>query len=52
MSQMVGAALGGEHDEAAALDGALAGLHRDLFLEANPIPAKWLLCRWGASALG
>jgi 4-hydroxy-tetrahydrodipicolinate synthase len=52
MSQMVGAALAGAHEQAAALDGPLAGLHRDLFLEANPIPAKWLLLQMGRIGSG
>jgi 4-hydroxy-tetrahydrodipicolinate synthase len=52
MSQMVAAALGGEFGRAQALDAPLAGLHRDLFLEANPIPVKWLLAQMGLVAAG
>jgi 4-hydroxy-tetrahydrodipicolinate synthase len=52
MSQMVAAALAGAHDQARAVDGALAGLHRDLFLEANPIPVKWLLLQMGRIGSG
>ena len=53
MSQMVAAALAGEQEQARALDAPLAALHRDLFLEANPIPVKWLLGADGAHrALG
>ncbi len=52
MSQMVAAALAGAHDQAQALDSALAGLHRDLFLEANPIPVKWLLSQLGRIGSG
>ena len=29
-----------------------AALHRDLFLEANPIPAKWALARMGLIGRG
>jgi 4-hydroxy-tetrahydrodipicolinate synthase len=47
MSEMVAAALGGEGARAAQLDAPLAGLHRELFVEANPIPAKWLLAELG-----
>jgi 4-hydroxy-tetrahydrodipicolinate synthase len=47
MSQMVAAAAGGDRARAEALDAPLANLHRDLFLEANPIPAKWALERMG-----
>jgi 4-hydroxy-tetrahydrodipicolinate synthase len=52
MSQMVAAALKGDAGQALALDGPLAGLHRDLFLEANPIPAKWLLAQMGLAPAG
>src|SRR6188768_600268 len=47
MSQMIGAAIAGDAARAAELDGALAGLHQSLFLEANPIPVKWALERMG-----
>src|SRR5450432_2214333 len=52
MSQMVAAALAGAHDQAQAVDDALAGLHRDLFLEVNPIPVKWLLLQMGRIGSG
>jgi 4-hydroxy-tetrahydrodipicolinate synthase len=47
MSRMVAAAVNGDRSLAESLDAPLAGLHRDLFLEANPIPAKWALARMG-----
>jgi 4-hydroxy-tetrahydrodipicolinate synthase len=47
MSQMVAAAIKGDAARAAELDAPLAALHRDLFLEANPIPSKWALERMG-----
>jgi 4-hydroxy-tetrahydrodipicolinate synthase len=52
MSQMVAAALAGDFERAQALDTPLAGLHRDLFLEANPIPVKWLLMQMGLVPAG
>lgn len=52
MSQMVAAALGGAHEQAQAADTPLALLHRDLFLEANPIPVKWLLLKMGRIGSG
>jgi 4-hydroxy-tetrahydrodipicolinate synthase len=52
MSDMVAAALAGDHARAQALDGPLAGLHRDLFVEANPIPVKWLLLEMGRIGSG
>jgi 4-hydroxy-tetrahydrodipicolinate synthase len=47
MADMMGAALKGDSALAERLDTPLAALHRDLFLEANPIPAKWALGRMG-----
>jgi 4-hydroxy-tetrahydrodipicolinate synthase len=44
-SDMVAAAMKGDAATAAQLDEPIAALHRDLFLEANPIPAKWALMR-------
>jgi 4-hydroxy-tetrahydrodipicolinate synthase len=32
---------------AADIDARLADLHRDLFIESNPIPVKWALERMG-----
>lgn len=43
MAQMVAAARCGDAAGAEAIDRRLASLHADLFLEANPIPVKWLL---------
>jgi 4-hydroxy-tetrahydrodipicolinate synthase len=47
MSEMLAAARSGDAARAAELDAALSGLHRDLFVEANPIPVKWLLQQLG-----
>jgi 4-hydroxy-tetrahydrodipicolinate synthase len=52
MSDMVTAAIAGDRVRADALDAPLAVLHRDLFLEANPIPAKWALERMGLIQCG
>lgn len=41
------AARAGKLDEAAAIDENLADLHRDLFIESNPIPVKWALHAMG-----
>jgi 4-hydroxy-tetrahydrodipicolinate synthase len=43
MSDMVAAALAGDLTRAEQRDAPLAGLHRELFVEANPIPVKWAL---------
>lgn len=47
MHAMCSAAIAGDADKAAALDVALAGLHRELFVESNPIPTKWALAEMG-----
>jgi 4-hydroxy-tetrahydrodipicolinate synthase len=47
MSQMLVTARRGDAARAAELDAPLSALHRDLFVEANPIPVKWLLAQLG-----
>ncbi len=47
MHDMVAAALAGDAERARAIDATIADLHRDLFLEANPIPVKWALAEMG-----
>jgi 4-hydroxy-tetrahydrodipicolinate synthase len=47
MKAMVTAALAGDAATAGRLDAALAPLHRELFVEANPIPVKWVLQQMG-----
>jgi 4-hydroxy-tetrahydrodipicolinate synthase len=47
VAAMVSAAARGDREAAARLDAPLAALHRDLFLEANPIPVKWALAQAG-----
>ena len=47
MHEMVAAALKGDRKNAEAIDSQLADLHRNLFLEANPIPVKWALAEMG-----
>ena len=47
VSNMVAAAMRADAAAAERLDGPIAALHRDLFLEANPIPVKWALARMG-----
>jgi 4-hydroxy-tetrahydrodipicolinate synthase len=52
MSDMLAAALRGDAARAAQLDAPLGALHRELFVEANPIPAKWLLMQMGLIGAG
>jgi 4-hydroxy-tetrahydrodipicolinate synthase len=47
MHDAIAAAQAGKADEARSIDATLRGLHRTLFLESNPIPAKWALARMG-----
>jgi len=47
MSRMIQAALAGDATRAQAIDATLQRLHRDLFIESNPIPTKWALRRMG-----
>ena len=41
------AALEGDVAAARAIDGELQPLHKDLFVEANPIAVKWAVARMG-----
>ncbi len=47
MSELCRLAIAGERNAAKALDAKLLGLHQSLFLESNPIPAKWAAQRLG-----
>lgn len=47
MALMIRAARAGDSATAKNVDSTLQPLHRDLFIESNPIPAKWALLRLG-----
>ncbi len=47
MHEMCMRALAGDRAGAEAIDRRLQPLHRDLFVESNPIPVKWALHRMG-----
>tara|TARA_Y100001936_G_scaffold61929_1_gene60941 strand:+ start:644 stop:1516 length:873 start_codon:yes stop_codon:yes gene_type:complete len=47
MHLMCKAAIEGDRELASKYDKKIIGLHRDLFLESNPIPAKWALYKMG-----
>jgi 4-hydroxy-tetrahydrodipicolinate synthase len=47
MHEMCAAALNGEGVRAREINARLLGLHRQLFVEANPIPVKWAVARMG-----
>jgi len=46
------AAIAGRKAEAEAIDATLAGLHKALFVESNPIPVKWALYEMGLIPAG
>lgn len=47
MADLCNAALNGEAELARAINDKLMSLHKNLFLEANPIPVKWALHEMG-----
>ena len=47
MAEMCAAALAGDVAKARAINNRLLPLHRELFVEANPIPIKWALAEMG-----
>jgi len=52
MHELCAAGLAGRHDEARGIDERLVPLHRALFVESNPIPAKWAVHRLGLIGTG
>lgn len=52
MHDMCAAAIAGERSAAEAIDAKLQGLHKELFIESNPIPAKWAVQQMGLIARG
>ena len=52
MAKMCSLALAGELDRAAAINEELIPLHRELFVQGNPVPVKWALQRMGMISSG
>lgn len=52
MHEMCAVALRGDRAAAEAINNRLALLHKNLFLESNPIPVKWALTEMGMIAPG
>lgn len=50
MAKLCHFAMAGDATSATATDAPLRALHHDLFIEANPIPAKWALKKMGLIA--
>jgi len=47
MARVCEFALAGDAENARDVDSALKLLHRELFIEANPVPVKWALWQMG-----
>ncbi len=47
MHELCRLALSGDNEKAMALDAQLQPLHQAMFVEANPIPVKWVLAQMG-----
>jgi 4-hydroxy-tetrahydrodipicolinate synthase len=47
MHEMITAARDGDRERASKINQRLTGLHKELFVEANPIPVKWALAQMG-----
>ena len=52
MHEMCELALKGDAEGASAIDAKLVGLHKQLFIESNPIPVKWALHKLGLIEAG
>jgi len=52
MADVIAAGLRGDHATAEKLDAPLEALHRDLFVEPNPIPVKWAVAHMGLMGEG
>ncbi len=52
MAAICDAALSGDAARARELDASINALHRDLFVESNPIPVKWALQQMGLIGSG
>ncbi|HEX6828847.1 MAG TPA: 4-hydroxy-tetrahydrodipicolinate synthase [Burkholderiales bacterium] len=52
MHEMCAAALAGDLARARDANNRLLPLHKDLFVEANPIPVKWAVARMGLAGAG
>ena len=52
MHEMCAAALNGDFERAETLNNKLMPLHKNLFVEANPIPVKWALHEMGLIPAG
>ena len=52
MHEMLMAAINGDAETAGKLDEKLMGLHKQLFIQSNPIPVKWAVAEMGLMGKG
>lgn len=50
--KMIMAAIDGNREAALTMDAKLTGLHKQLFIQSNPIPVKWAVARMGLMGSG
>jgi len=50
--EMIIAAMAGDKETALAIDTKLADLHKNLFIQSNPIPVKWAVAEMGLIGKG
>ena len=50
--EMIMAAMAGDKETALAIDTILADLHKNLFIQSNPIPVKWAVAEMGLIVKG
>ena len=50
--EMIKAAITGDKETALAIDEKLANLHKNLFIQSNPIPVKWAVAEMGLMRQG
>ena len=50
--EMIMAAIAGDNDTALAIDNKLVALHKNLFIQSNPIPVKWAVAEMGLMSKG
>ncbi len=52
MHEMTMAAIDGNRETAMSLDAKISGLHKQLFIQSNPIPVKWAVAEMGLMSKG
>ena len=50
--EMITAAINGDRETSTSIDASLLGLHKQLFIQSNPIPVKWAVAEMGLMPKG